>query len=343
MVGASPKVKQLLHCGRRRDEVDLALRRTDKPGMGTLPDSCIICRDYAGLQAQALGLGERAGFAPDTLSIEPRAPWRWMPPRLWSNPLQAAGLAALPPGALAITAGGAGGAVGAAMRRRGVRVVQVQDPRLPLDRFDLVVVNRHDRLRGDNVVSVRTALHRATPERLAAARLVWAPRLAALPRPLVVVLVGGSNGRHRLERPDGAALAASLALLMRRDHVGLALTPSRRTSAAVREVLGRELAPLGAWLWDMTGENPYYGLLACADAIVATVDSVSMVSEAVATTAPVLLARLPGRSRRIDGFMQSMVDEGRARGFNGRLESWDVRPLDDTQEAADAMRRRLGF
>lgn len=311
--------------------------------MGALPASWIICRDYAGLQAQALGLGERAGLAPVALSIEPRIPWRWMPPRLWPDPLQAACLTALPPGALAITAGGAGGAVGAAMRRGGVRVVQVQDPRLPLDCFDLVVANPHDRLRGDNVVTVRTALHRATPERLAAARLLWAPRFAALSRPLVAVLVGGSNGRHRLERPEGEVLAAGLALLMRKDRVGLALTPSRRTSPAVREALWRKLAPLGAWLWDMAGENPYYGLLACADAIVATVDSVSMVSEAVATTAPVLLARLPGRSRRIDGFMQSMVDEHRVRDFNGRLESWDARPLDDTQEAADVMRRRLGF
>ncbi len=322
--------------------IDAAWRRIDKPGMEALPTR-IICRDYAGLQAQALGLAERAGLAPETLSIDPRAPWRWLPPRLWPDPLRAAGLAALPAGMLAITCGGAGGAVGAAMRRRGVRVVQVQDPRLPLDRFDLVVANRHDRLRGGNVVSVRTALHRASPERLAAARIVWAPRLAGLPRPLVAVLVGGSNGRHRLERAEGEALADSLARLMRCDHVGLALTPSRRTSVAVREALGQRLAPLGAWLWDRAGENPYYGLLACADAIVATVDSVSMVSEAVATTAPVLLARLPGGSRRIDGFMRSMVDEGRVRDFNGRLESWAVRPLDDTQEAAETMRRRLEF
>ena len=325
-----------------RQAVDATGQRLDKPVMDA-PTASIICRDYAGLRAQALGLGERAGLAPTELTIEPRLPWRWVPPRLWPHALHVAGLAPLPADALAITVGGAGGAVGAAMRQRGVRVVQVQDPRLPLDRFDLVVANRHDRLRGSNVVSVRTALHRASPERLAAARIVWAPRLAGLPRPLVAVLVGGSNGRHRLERPEGEALGESLARLMRCDHVGLALTPSRRTSAAVREALGRRLAPLGAWLWDMAGENPYYGLLACADAIVATVDSVSMVSEAVATTAPVLLARLPGSSRRIDGFMQSMVDEGRARDFNGRLESWAVRPLDDTQEAAETMRQRLAF
>ena len=39
-------------------------------------------------------------------------------------------------------------------------------------------------------------------------------------------------------------------------------------------------------------------MLALADAIVVTMDSVSMISEAVATAAPVMLAPLPGRSRR---------------------------------------------
>ena len=46
------------------------------------------------------------------------------------------------------------------------------------------------------------------------------------------------------------------------------------------------LAPLGAWIWDMEGDNPYFGLLALADVIVATLDSISMVSEAAATHAP---------------------------------------------------------
>jgi mitochondrial fission protein ELM1 len=103
------------------------------------------------------------------------------------------------------------------------------------------------------------------------------------------------------------------------------------------------LEPLGAWVWDMAGENPYFGLLANADLIVATEDSVSMVSEAVATTAPVMLARLPGRSRRIGLFLDELAREGRVRDFAGRMETWPVAPLDDTAAAGAELRRRLGF
>ena len=93
----------------------------------------------------------------------------------------------------------------------------------------------------------------------------------------------------------------------------------------------------------MAGDNPYFGLLALADAIVVTEDSVSMVSEAVATAAPVLLAALPGRSRRIRQFTRFLQEDGRLRPFAGRLDLWPVAPIDDTQAAADEMRRRLDF
>lgn len=307
-----------------------------------MPSSIILSQPYAGLQAQAAGLAEAAGLAPALLSLQPRAPWRWMPARLWPSPLRAVRLRD-PGDAIVIGAGGTAAVVAAALRRPGRPAVQVQHPRIDPARFDLIVVNRHDRLAGPNVVVTRTALHRATPARLAEAAALWAPRLAHLPRPLVAVLVGGSNGRFRLDGTVAGALGASLAGMMRADRVGVALTPSRRTSENARDALRRAVAPLGGWVWDMAGDNPYFGLLALADAIIVTEDSVSMVSEAAATSAPVLLAPLPGRSRRIRQFTQYLQEDGRLRPFAGRLDLWPVAPIDDTQAAADEMRRRLGF
>ena len=131
-----------------------------------------------------------------------------------------------------------------------------------------MVANTHDELSGPNVIVTRTALHRVTKARLAEARALWMPRFAALPRPLVAVLVGGSNGRFRLEASEGEALASGISAMMAADRVGVMLTPSRRTAPAVRQAVAARLGPLGAWIWDFEGENPYFGMLACADAIV---------------------------------------------------------------------------
>jgi mitochondrial fission protein ELM1 len=309
------------------------------------PVSCsVLTEGYAGLQAQALGLAEAAGLSPEVQVLAPRAPWRWVAASLWPMPLRAVrDPVRMPLPELAITCGGVGAAVGAALHRRGSRVVQVQHPRMDPRRFDLVVANRHDGLTGPNVFVTRTALHRATPARLLEAAKRWGPVFAALPRPRVAVLVGGNSGRFRLGAPEVASLGTLLAEMVRRDEVGLMVTPSRRTDPAVVAALQAALAPLGAYVWDGAGENPYFGLLGLADAIIATVDSVSMVSEAVATRAPVMLAQLPGRSRRQWYFMEALRREGRVRDFTGRLEMWPVEPLDDTPEAAAEMRRRLGI
>lgn len=302
----------------------------------------ILSEAYAGLQAQAIGLAEAGGLHHEVRTLAPGAPWRWIAPRMWPAPLSVVpdAVRGKLPG-VAIGCGGKGAAVIAALRRRGVPAVQVQHPRMDPRRFDLVVVNRHDGLSGPNVLVTRTALHRVTAERLAEAAAAWRASVADLPRPLVAVLVGGSNGRHRLDGPVAEALGGQLAEMMRCEHVGLMLTPSRRTDPAVAAVLRERLGKLGAWVWDGGGENPYYGMLALADVIVVTEDSVSMVSEAVATAAPVLLAALPGRSRRIEVFHQALLDEGRVRRFVGRCEVWPTAPLNDTPLAAAELRRRL--
>jgi hypothetical protein len=304
----------------------------------------ILSPPLAGLQSQAIGLAEAAGLPHELRDLRPAAPWKWVTARFWPRPLRAVAAALRgPPPPLVIGCGGMGGAVAAAMGRGSRPLVQIQHPRLDPNRFDLIVVNRHDGLTGPNVLVTRTALHRATPPRLAAAAAAWRDRLAHLPRPLVAVLVGGSNGRFRLDAAVAAQLGGALAGMMQRDRVGLALTPSRRTDPAAVQALHASLAPHGAFIWDGSGDNPYFGMLGLADAIVVTQDSVSMISEAVATAAPVLVARLPGRSHRIGVFLDELLAADRIRWFDGRLATWPVAPLDDTPEAAAELRRRLGL
>ncbi len=310
--------------------------------MKSAPLTWLLSEPYAGLQAQGLGLAEAAGLTAEIQPLMPRVPWRWLAARTWPAPLAAVRMAPPFP-ELVIGVGGVGGAVGAALRRRGVRMVQVQHPRMPPDRFDLIVAARHDEIAGPNVIVTRTALHRVTKARLAVAAAQWAPRFASLPRPLVAVLVGGANGRFRLDRTIAGRLGGELAAMMRRDGVGLAATPSRRTDPEAAVALQKAVAPLGGYVWDGKGENPYFGLLALADAIVVTIDSVSMISEAVATEAPVMLAPLPGRSRRNRLFVAAMEQCGRARPFAGRFALWSVTALNDTAAAAEEMRRRLGL
>lgn len=312
--------------------------------MSGVPVPWVVSEGLAGLNAQAIGLAEAAGLGHDLRVLRPSKPWKFVPARFWPDPLAAVASSVHAPWpSLALGCGGMAAAVLAGLRRRSVPVVQVQNPRMDIKRFDLIIANRHDELTGPNVFVTRTAIHRVTQARLATEAEFWRDRLSRAKRPLVAVLLGGSNGRYRLDRDSGGKLADQLAAMARTDDVGLLVTPSRRTDPAVSALFREALAPVGGWVWDMQGDNPYYGMLALADLIIVTQDSVSMISEACATAAPVMFAPLPGRSRRQGLFIDTMMREGRIKPFEGRFAPWPAAPLNDTPAAAAEMRRRLGL
>ncbi|MPY70747.1 MAG: hypothetical protein GEU92_11735 [Alphaproteobacteria bacterium] len=301
------------------------------------------------MDSQCLGLAEALGLAPEIRHIRPRAPWRWLPPRLWLSPLSApgsAGDALVPPWPDLLIATGRQTVAPAIAIRRAARgatfAVQIQNPAVNPARFDLVVAPAHDRLSGPNVISTLGALHRVTPARLAAEAARFRDRYAALPRPRVAVLLGGSNRQYRLTADGAARLGGALAQAARAAGAGLMVTPSRRTGAKNTAIVAEKLAGTAADIWDGSGDNPYFGMLGLADAIVATGDSVNMVTEACATGKPVHVFALDGTSAKFDRFHAAMREAGMTRPFTGRLEDWAYAPLQETARVAAEIRRRMG-
>src|SRR3546814_6488733 len=98
-----------------------------------------------------------------------------------------------------------------------------------------------------------------------------------------------------------------------------------------------------AALWDGKGPNPYFGFLGLADAIVVTCDSISMVSEACSTGKPVLVARLPGSSRRFDSFFAGLEKQGLIQWFDGRLMQWQNGKMDEMDALDRQIRQTHGW
>lgn len=313
--------------------------------------SCwIITPGEAGFESQARGLAEALDTVPVLKRVRVKRPWTWIPGSWWPAPLSAlaAGSDTLtaPWPDLIISCGRIAAPLAIAIKRASggrTRVVHIQDPLMPLQAFDLVIAPRHDGVAGPNVVTTIGAIHGVTPAKLAAAAERWRDTFAGLPRPLLGALIGGSNGRFTLDHAIMTKLADGLATLARQHAAGLAVTPSRRTGAANEAVLRERLAGLPAFIWDGAGDNPYLGILALADMLVVTEDSVSMTSEALATGKPVYVVRLRGHSRRQRRFHETLIAAGYTRPFDGELARWSYAPPDDTSRAAAECRRRFGW
>jgi uncharacterized protein len=313
--------------------------------------SCwIITPGEAGFESQGRGLAEALETVPVLKRVRVKRPWTWVPSAWWPDPFAVladdSDSLAPPWPEMVVSCGRVAAPLAIAIKAASggaTRIVHIQDPLMPFAGFDVVIAPRHDGIAGPNVVTTTGAIHGVTAAKLAAGAERWRPQFAALPRPLIGVLIGGNNGRFTLDGSVMTAISEGLATLARQHKAGLAITPSRRTGAANETLLRKRLAGLPAFIWDGSGDNPYFGILGLADALVVTEDSVSMTSEALATGKPVYVARLRGRSRRQRRFHEELTAAGYTRPFNGELATWTYSPPDDTARAARECRRRFGW
>jgi mitochondrial fission protein ELM1 len=316
---------------------------------GREPTCWWITNGAAGFRTQARGLATAVIPGAIEKTVDVRAPWSLAPPALSSLTLK--GLdpnrdRLEPPWPDVVVSCGRKAAKAAIAIKRAsggkTLLVHIQHPLAPASEFDLIIPMRHDPpIAGGHVVPIDLALHDVTPEVLAEAAKAWRARFAGLPRPLTGVLLGGATKRHPFTVEQGRALAERLKAP--RAEGGLAITPSRRTPDEVKAVLREAFAgDPGVYLWDETGENPYRGILALSDRLVVTGDSVSMVSEAVATGHPVAVFELGG-GKRHQRFVSNLFERKLASPADGSpfLPASDGPGPNATPEAAEALRRLI--
>jgi len=171
---------------------------------------------------------------------------------------------------------------------------------------------------------------------------VWRDRLTRPGRPLVGVVLGGANKHQPFTVEAAAPLIDGLDRLGKATGAVLAITPSRRTPDEVKAAFAARFGgDPDVFLWDMQDDNPYLGILALSDRLVATSDSVSMISEALATPHPVEVFGPDGGERHAR-FLRGLLDKGLVRRFTGDAVAGAAGgPADATEMAAQAVRGLL--
>jgi mitochondrial fission protein ELM1 len=308
-----------------------------------------ITDSAAGNERQVLALAGQLGLPARHLVMRPRAPWSWLAPRMTVGgrlavPVELRHAFAPPWPGFAIGCGR-----GAALFTRLLRtlsdgrcrVVQILDPRIDPRHWDLVVAPRHDGLDGANVLTSLGALNPVDDAWLAAGRDAT-PGLGELPRPRVGVLLGGPRHGAAPDLDYARRLGDGLLARYRRESGSVLLLASRRTPAVVFALLRDMLRGIPGLAWGGSGDgpNPYPGVLGWADRLVATPDSVNMLSEACAVGCAVHTladARLPAKLAR---FHAALREHDLLHDLDADAPLQQV-PLRETAAIAAEVRRRL--
>lgn len=174
------------------------------------------------------------------------------------------------------------------------RLVHVNRPWAPLAWFDLVLTTPQYAVPERANVLVHRLPFMPVPDPAPVALPAdWQAAAARLPRPWTLVMVGGDSRPFVLDPPAAVRLAA----LVNHElgtHGGSAwVLGSPRTPAVAMDALAQALhMPSQVVRWGQ-GANPYAALRQCADRIVVSTDSASMLTEALLSGRPVVPFELP--------------------------------------------------
>ena len=308
----------------------------------------VITEGMIGTQNQCVGVAEilqdKYGISYDIKQIGLRQPWKSLCPWLgfemaytFTTPLVPSPNSSWPD--IVIAAGRKSIAAARYIKKQNPKTftVQIQDPKTNPNQFDLVAVPHHDKMRGQNVIVTHGAPNRLTPQKLVEAKKKFAPLFEKMPAPRVAVLIGGNSRTHKMSADVTKDMVQNLQSL----NASLMITTSRRTGEENLKTIQKSLNNKDNFIWDGNGDNPYFGMLAWADYIVVTSDSVSMLSDAGTTGKPVYVVDLEGESDRFNKLHQHFQDIGVSRPLSsisaGNLEAFSYEPLNDANIIANAI------
>ncbi len=220
------------------------------------------------------------------------------------------------------------------LSKNKAKIVQLMNPLNGLKDADLIVLPLHDNYNGKakNVMQVLGTPHRITPKKLAAEKTHWKDIMKKYPPKRLSLIVGGAtkNKPFTLEMAD--ALIQAVKDLK---PASVLVTTSRRTPKKVVDRLQQKLPkPCFFYRFGDKRENPYFGLLAWADKIIVTGDSMSMCTECCATGVPVFIfAPDDMMSEKHKRFHASLYKAGAAAPVGGKI-SEKVKTINPANEVA---------
>jgi mitochondrial fission protein ELM1 len=210
--------------------------------------------------------------------------------------------------------------------------------------IDLAVVPAHDQpIPHERLITTLAPLHAITPEALETARKSWAGQFKHLPRPWVALILGGDTRHGRYTAADWRELIQQAQQLAAAGS--LLIATSRRTPAEAMSMCEALLqGPHLLHRFHTDKDSPYLGILACADAMIVTGDSLSMCAEASVSGKPVLIYTVPRvLPEKYTRFHARLYEHGIAQPLdaNSTIDWAPKAALDDAGKVAYEIRARF--
>ena len=219
--------------------------------------------------------------------------------------------------------------------------IHIQNPKVSLENFDIVVAPDHDSLDGPNVLISKGAIHYLTLDEIEKAKDYLVSKIEKQ-KEVVTLILGGPTKYYNYDNESMIQIFSKINKQILEKNMQLIIIPSNRTPEKIIQ-FAKEYFNKNRLIVDSVDKQAYLSSLALAKYIIVTCDSSSMISEAALTGKPVYVAMIPAMRNdiRFQKFRNLLESMNIIRKLEDSLDTWSYEKLDETNRIAKQIKEKL--
>ena len=218
--------------------------------------------------------------------------------------------------------------------------IHIQDPKVSLKNFDVIVSPEHDNLNGENVYSSRGAIHYITEAEIEKAKPYLIKKINS--QKVVSLILGGPNKYYSFDEAQLIQIFDKIKSNFVSAGYKVIVIPSMRTPKASIELAKKEMGSYGHVV-NSVDKQAYLSAYALANYIVVTCDSTSMISEAATSGKPIFIAHMNAKRNnyRFKRFFDLFKKMGITRDLGEKIETWSYNKHNEAERIATLINNKI--
>ena len=303
----------------------------------------LLTQGMHGMVSQVEGLARALGLTYKHQSIKLKPLWSLLPPKFTPISENLVKEKFVCDSKIIISCGRKSVIPSIALKKRlgkEIFTIHIQDPKVSLKHFDLVISPEHDNVKGDNVLTTKGAIHYLTKKEIKD-NLNYL-NVNKEKKKLVAFIIGGPNKYYNYNEQAIQQLFTKIKTLFTPDKYKIIIVPSYRTPEKIIKK-AFDTFNFNHIVIKTVDKKAYLSALALADISVVTCDSTSMISEAAITGKPVYIAMMkPNKNiRRFKKFYSLLTDLGITRELKDSVEEWSYESLNEVNRVAPIIKTKM--
>tara|TARA_B100000686_G_scaffold306909_1_gene346693 strand:- start:334 stop:1272 length:939 start_codon:yes stop_codon:yes gene_type:complete len=219
--------------------------------------------------------------------------------------------------------------------------IHIQNPKVSLQNFDIVVIPDHDSIKGPNVLVSKGAIHYLTLDEINQAKDYLENKMEK-EKDVVTLILGGPTKYYNYSNKNIIQIFSKINKQIYEKNLQLVVIPSNRTPEKIIQ-FAKKYFNRNSLIVDTVDKQAYLSSLALAKYIIVTCDSSSMISEAALTGKPVYVAMMPSTKsdKRFEKFRNLLESMNIIRKLENELDTWSYEKLDETNRIAKQIKEKL--